>query len=130
MPEKILIPILYGNENNKAFLLEAAKNCRRVVLVHIFDSSKVDIPAGEIGGEMRLVEELMDEIEDILRRVGKIVRRYNEWGPLREKLKIIAKREKVEEIVIFDQGEQTFQDLRLLQGIKVAPVRTVKFPVH
>lgn len=121
-----MIPILYGNENNKAFLLEAVKGCRRVILVHVFDSGKVELAAGEIGDEMKIAEELMDEMEDTLRRVGKMVKRYSEWGPMREKLRNIAKRENVDEIVIFDQGRQTFADLKMLEDIKVAPVRAVK----
>ncbi len=114
----VLIAILTGNEDNTAFLMKMA-GARKVVVAHIIDSERVKLSGNELRLFMEESEELAESIQNKLRRMGKHVKVYREWGKVAEKIKNIAQKEGAKEVWVHpDKAHKaTIEELRRIKEI-------------
>ena len=124
MLKVVLIPILTRKENKREFLLQAAGPARFTIIVQIMDPAS-GVSAGELTGYMQEGEVLLDEIRETLHAIGKRSKAYSEWGPLKDKIGIIAQREEVEEIVVLRRGKAAQKEIAQLKELGL-PVREIK----
>ena len=124
MLKVILIPILTRKENKREFLLQAAGSAKLTIIAQILDPAS-GVSAGELTAHMQEGEALLDEMKKALHAIGKRSKAYSEWGPLKDKIGIIAKREEVEEIVVQKRGKAAQKEIALLKELGL-PVREIK----
>lgn len=119
----VLIPVLCGKEDDKAFLLEAAGDSSLAVVVYLIDQTS-GLTGNEMAAELKEKESLLIEIDENLHGYSKRVKIYNEWGKWKEKIPMIAKREDVDEIVIMKKGKKNQKEIAELQSLGI-PVRII-----
>ena len=119
----VLIPVVTGKEDNKAFLLAAVGSSELAVIVYLIDQSS-GLTANEITDELQQKELLLERIDENLHGYGKRVKIYNEWGKWKEKIPVIAKREEVDEIVVMKRGKLGEKEIEEIQSLGL-PVRII-----
>jgi len=120
----VLIPVLTGLEWKKSFLLEAAGQSSLAVVVYLIDQSS-GLTAAEMQKELDDKEALLTEINETLHSVGKRSKIYNEWGTLKEKIPLIAQREKVTEIAVLKHGKMAEKQIEEIKSLGI-PVREIE----
>jgi len=119
----VIIPVITGREIEKAFLLEAAGKARKAVLVYLVDQSS-GLTVQEMEQDQKDKEDVLTEIENELRLIGKNTKVYNEWGNYAEKLPMIFKKERAGEVVVLKRGRMTENAIAAIRATGL-PVREV-----
>jgi len=96
---EVLIPVVSKQQLDKKYLLEAAGGADTAFLLHVIDTSSPK-PASDFAEEMREFEELLEKAKEDLGRAGVRAVVVEEWGDLVEKIKVVSRREEVEEVVL------------------------------
>ncbi|MFC2174880.1 hypothetical protein ACFLQ2_03340 [archaeon] len=120
----VLIPVITGLEWKKSFLLEAAGQADLTVVVYLIDQSS-GLTAGEMQANLDDKETMLKEIDEMLHSFGKRSKIYNEWGSIKEKIPMIAKREKVKEIVVLKRGKMAEKEIAEIKSLGI-PVREIE----
>lgn len=112
----VLIPVVTGKENEKKFLYEALSNAQKAIVVFLIDQSS-GLTANEMSSELQKTEALLEEIEKTIHSMGKQVKVYNEWGSIREKIPVIAQREKAKQIIVQKRGKLGIKQIEEIKNI-------------
>ena len=75
----------------------------KVVIAHIIDRERLSLPAADFAELMKSMEKNVEEIKEVVHRLGIPVKSYEEWGKLEEKVKVICAREEIDRVIVFDK---------------------------
>ena len=109
---KVLIPLITKQENNPAFLEEAAGKAKEVVLLAIVDDDV--LAKGRFGfaaNEIRHSNAFLAEVKQLLEKKGKEVKDISEWGDTERKICNIAKLNHVSKVSLKKIDNAFFREL-------------------
>ena len=107
---KILIPLLSGRENDKAFIDSIEKDVKEVVILQIVD--KQFLPkAGSAMAEVRQFRIVADALRKALVSKKKKFVEMTEWGVTIPKIISTAQFQKVDKILLVKQSNQFFDEV-------------------
>ncbi len=117
-PKAILIPILSKRENKPDFLMQCTGGVDQVVLLSVIDQREMVGPFGFSTNEIRLANQLMQQITVFLSSQGKEVESILEWGTVSGKIVQLAELKNCSRIVFVRQDNEYYKNL--VKQVKVA----------
>ncbi|MBS3061621.1 MAG: universal stress protein [Candidatus Diapherotrites archaeon] len=107
----VLIPILSKFENTPDFLVQASRDADRVVLLSVIDQKESVGPFGFTTNEIRVANQLMQQISTFLSVQGKQVESVLEWGGVPQKIVQLAELNRCSHIFLVRQQNEYYKNL-------------------
>lgn len=109
--QKVLIPLLSKKENNLAFLEQATKNAKEIILLLIIDKRELFGQFGFAASEIMQGTHLLEELQNKLKENGKHATDIQEWGETETKIEHIAMLQQVDKVFLLEQENEYFKNL-------------------
>jgi len=106
----VLLPILSDKENEDAFLEEALKGAKEVILLIVVDSETND-EFGFATSHIQTARTILEEVKITVGKKRKKSEEILEWGNTASKILNIALLRKVDKVVLKQQENQYFEEL-------------------
>ncbi len=103
----ILVPIVTGDECEKAFMISCLKGSGEIVALNVIDPN---MKGSELEASLKKTREAMDHMRDFFHGMRVSFRAVEEWGDLAEKVRSLAQRFGVDAVVMPKKAEKWAPD--------------------
>ncbi len=103
----ILVPIVTGDECEKAFMIQCLRGSGEVIALTVIDPNT---KGHELEESLKQTRAAMDKMRDFFRGMRVDFRAMEEWGDLAEKVRALAQRAGVDAVVMPKKAEKWAPD--------------------